>query len=278
MFFDVGGSRVHALTGGAAFDPSLPSVVFLHGAGMDATIWSLQTRWFAHHGFSVLALDFAGHGRSEGAPLSTIEAMADWVSAALLAVAAPPTAVVGHSMGSLVALALAANHPERVSRLALMGTALEMKVGPDLQASADAGSAEAIDMVNLWGHGSRAELGHAETPGVWMTGCGQRLLERANPGVLASGLRACAEFKAGPIAAKVGLPTLILQGSRDMMTPLKAARALAAALSDAKLKVFPDAGHMIMIENGGAILAALASDFGHEAAKPTATQPVGAPP
>ena len=278
MFFNLAGNRVHALTGGQPFDPNLPAVVFLHGAGMDATVWALQTRWFAHHGFAVLALDLAGHGRSDGTPLPTIEAMADWVSAALLAVAAPPAAVVGHSMGSLVALALAAKHPKRVLQLALIGTALEMKVGPDLQTAADAGSADAVDMVNLWGHGTRAGFGHAETPGVWMIAGGQRLLERAHPGSLATDLKACADFDAASITEMVRVPTLILQGAKDMMTPPKGARALSSALSCSTLKIYPGAGHMLMVEEGGSVLTDLAAEFSPGTNKTSATHPVGAPP
>ncbi len=260
MFVDVDGARVHALTGGPVFDASLPTVVFLHGAGMDATVWALQTRWFAHHGFAVLALDFPGHGRSESAALPTIEAMADWVARVLTAVGASPATIVGHSMGSLVALALAARQSERVNRLALVGTAQRMKVGPDLLAAAKADSPDAFAMVNLWGHGARAGLGQAETPGLWMAGGGQRLLERSQPGVLAVDLVACNDFVSDDTAVgNVRQPVLILQGARDMMTPLKGAKALASALPDPTLIPYAEAGHMLMVEEGARVLADLSA-------------------
>lgn len=261
MFLDVDGARVHALTGGPDFDPSKPAVVFLHGAGMDGSVWSLQTRWFAHHGHAVLAPDLPGHGRSTGAALPTIERMADWLADVLREAGASSATLVGHSMGSLVALAAAARHPALVARLALIGTAFEMKVGPDLLAAAEADSDDAFAMVNLWGHGTRAGMGGCETPGVWMTGAGQRLLERSRPGVLSSDLKACNAFDAAPLVPEISQPVLVLQGTRDMMTPLKSARALAAALPNAKLRSFEGAGHMLMVEEGGAVLSALAAEW-----------------
>src|ERR1700676_2624985 len=104
MKITASGRDVFASSGGQQFDPAQPTVVFLHGAGMDHTVWALQTRWFAHHGRNVLALDLPGHGRSAGPGLRGIEAMADLVGAAVAAVGASRVALVGHSMGALVAL------------------------------------------------------------------------------------------------------------------------------------------------------------------------------
>ena len=107
MEFEVAGRRAFAATGGRAFDPSLPAVAFVHGAGMDHSVWALQTRWFAWHGHAVLAADLPGHGRSEGPPLGTVEEMADWLLALVAGSGAGRAALVGHSMGALAALAAA---------------------------------------------------------------------------------------------------------------------------------------------------------------------------
>ena len=74
MEFTVEDRAVYAATGGRPFDDKLPTVVFVHGAGLDHTVWALQTRYFAHHGRGVLALDLPGHGRSEGPLLDSIQA------------------------------------------------------------------------------------------------------------------------------------------------------------------------------------------------------------
>src|SRR3954453_22718490 len=159
MQLSVNGMDTNVATGGKEFDASLPTVVFLHGAGFDHTSWALHSRWFAHHGYGVLAPDLPGHGRSSGAPLSTIAEMADWTAALLEAAGATKARLVGHSMGSLIALETAARHPAKVSWLGLIGTAATMTVGPDLLNAAEANDHSAVDMVSIWGLGFKAELG-----------------------------------------------------------------------------------------------------------------------
>src|SRR5712672_1287214 len=131
MELTVDGRKVHAATGGRAFDPAKPVVVFLHGAGCDHTVWQLPARWFAWHGHSVLAADLPGHGRSEGPPLASIADMGRWVGALLDAAGVKQAAVVGHSMGAAIALEAAAAMPERVTRVGLVGTAAAVPVHRD---------------------------------------------------------------------------------------------------------------------------------------------------
>src|SRR5260370_41402023 len=126
MQLSVNGTDIFVATGGREFDSSQPTIVLLHGAGFDHTTWALHSRWFAHHGFGVLAPDLPDHGRSSGAPLPAIADMADWTAALLGAAGAPTAKLVGHSMGSLIALEPAARHPAKVAALGLMGTAATM--------------------------------------------------------------------------------------------------------------------------------------------------------
>src|SRR5580700_8858427 len=144
MQLSVNGIETFVATGGREFDSSLPTVVLLHGAGFDHTAWALHSRWFAHHGYGVLAPDLPGHGRSSGAPLSTIAEMADWTASLLDAAGVATARLIGHSMGSLVALETAARHPARVSALSLIGTAAIMTVGPDLLGAAEANDHSAV--------------------------------------------------------------------------------------------------------------------------------------
>ena len=183
MRLDVDGSEIFVGTGGRDFDPALPAVVFLHGAGMDHTVWALLARAFAHHGFAVLAPDLPGHGHSAGEALSSIAALADWTAALIDAAGVGAARLVGHSMGSLVALETAARHPEKVTALALISTAAPMRVSDDLLNAAKANDHAAVDMISLWGNGYHATLGGSLAPGLWMLGETERLLERAHPGV-----------------------------------------------------------------------------------------------
>src|ERR1700748_854197 len=258
MQFTVNGSGVFVATGGKAFDASLPTVVFLHGAGMDHTAWAQHDRWFAHHGYNVLAPDLPGHGRSSGALLPSIGEMADWIAALLDSSGAKQAKLIGHSMGSLVALETAARHPAKVSALVLVGTSSAMTVGPDLLKAAEANDHAAIDMVSIWGLGQAAGLGGSLAPGMWMHGGAQRLLERCRDGVLFNDLAACNAYQnAVAAAATIKVPATMVLGERAMVRPAKAGRALAAAIPDARTVVLRGAGHMMMAERPDELLAAI---------------------
>jgi pimeloyl-ACP methyl ester carboxylesterase len=258
MQLSVKGIDTFVATGGREFDQSPPTIVLLHGAGFDHTIWALHSRWFAHHGFGVLAPDLPGHGRSSGTPLATIADMADWTAALLDAAGAARAKLVGHSMGSLIALETAARHPTKVSALSLIGTAATMTVGPDLLKAAEANDHAAVDMVSIWGLGFAAELGGSLAPGLWMHSGAERVLEQCKPGVLFSDLSACNSYQnALAAAAQVKVPATFILGERDMMTPARAGKTLAAALPNSRTVVLPGAGHMMMAERPDELLAAL---------------------
>src|SRR5258705_12820811 len=167
MQLSVNGKDSVVATGGREFDKSQPAVVLLHGAGFDHSTWALHSRWFAHHGFGVLAPDLPGHGRSSGAPLPTIAEMADWTAALLDAAGAAKAKLVGHSMGSLIALETAARHPAKVSALGLIATSPAMTVGPDLLKAAEANDQSAIDIVSIGGLGFQAKRSGAPAAGLW---------------------------------------------------------------------------------------------------------------
>jgi len=258
MRLSVEGNEVFVGTGGRDFDAAFPAMVFLHGAGMDHSVWALLARAFAYHGHSVLAPDLPGHGRSGGAPLTSIAALADWTAVLIEAAGVRQARLVGHSMGSLIALETASRHPEKVSGLALIATAAPMRVSDDLLNAAKANDRAAIDMIDLWGHGYRATLGGCQIPGLWMLGDAERLLERSGPGVIFADLSACNDYAdALAAAAKVSAPATVVLGSRDMMTPAKSGKGIAAAIANCRLTVLDGAGHMLMSERPDDVLAAL---------------------
>ena len=260
MFIQVKGKRAFYSDGNGAFAKAQPSVAFLHGAGMDHSVWTLPARYFARHGYNVLAFDLPGHGRSEGPPLASIDAMADWVKAALSGMGVGKAALVGHSMGSLVALSCAARHGALVRALALLGTSVPMPVTDALLDAAKAGQHDAIDMANTWSHSSRGQMGGNENPGLSMMMSGQRLLERAGGRVFHADLNACNNFADGEaLAAQVQAPTLVIVGKQDRMTaPVKALK-LAALIKGARTVQLTPCGHAILSEQPNATLDALAT-------------------
>lgn len=256
MIVTIGGQSVFVATGGADFDPARPVLVLIHGAGMDHCAWAHQSRALAQGGFAVLAPDLPGHGRSGGAPLTTVAALADWVAALLDAVGVARAQIVGHSLGGLVALEFAARHGDRCDRLVVLGGAAALPVHADLLNAARDNVGAAIDMIVGWGFAR--PLAPSPVPGLSLTALARALLGRAAPGVLHADLAACATYGDGErAAASIGVPTVLIHGGADRMAGLKTAQALAAQVAGARLEVIGNAGHMVQMEAPGAVLAAL---------------------
>jgi pimeloyl-ACP methyl ester carboxylesterase len=258
MDLQVAKKTTYAYTGGKTFDPKLPTAVFIHGAPLDHSIWGLQSRYFAHHGCGVLAPDLPGHGRSGGAPLARVEDMADWTLTLLDAAGVKSAALIGHSMGSLAALECAARFPQRVSRVALLGTAFPMRVSPELIEAAKNDEPAAQDMINIWSHSAHAHYPGNPGPGFWVMGEHLRLMRRQKPGVLYADFAACNNYTTGLERAKqVKCPVLFLLGNRDSMTPPRNAQDLVNAISAAKVVTIDGSGHSLMAEKPDEVLDAL---------------------
>jgi pimeloyl-ACP methyl ester carboxylesterase len=258
MKLEMEGRAVFATTGGVEFDAARPALIFLHGAGFDRTVWRLQTRWFAHHGRSVLAVDFPAHGWSEGEPLTSVSAMAAWTAALIGAAGLASAALVGHSMGALVALETAARFPDKVRALGLCGVAAEMPVHPEMLASAKANTPKVQELMTFWGMGNALHKGGMVTPGLWLRRESLAVLAGNRPGVIYNDLAACDAYKeALTHAPQIECPTVLVLGDGDLMTPAAKARPLAAAIAGARTVVVPGSGHFMMVERPDETLAAL---------------------
>jgi len=271
MKLDVNGphgrQQAYAYTGGKPFDPALPCVAFIHGAMHDHSGWTLLARWCAHHGFGALAVDQPGHGRSAGPPLPSVEALADWTLALMSAAGVQqPATLVGHSMGTLIALEAAARAPERVARLVLLGTAYPMKVSEALLNTAREAPLQAIDMVNALSISTLASKPSYPGPGMWLHGSNRALMRNQQAlsdelNLFEHDFRLCDAYRGGEQAmARVQCPTTLITGARDQMTPPKATKELATALK-ARFVTVPT-GHHLMAEAPDAVLAGLRGALG----------------
>lgn len=260
----VQGREASVYTGGKAFDATLPCVAFVHGALHDHSGWTLLARWCAHHGYGALAVDLPGHGGSAGPPLADVPAHADWLLALLDAVGVRKAALVGHSMGALIALEAAARAPERASALVMLGAAYPMKVSDALMNTARERPLAAIDMVNAFSISSSAAKPSHPGPGNWLHGSNRALMRRNQAAgerrdginLFAHDFAVCDRYGAGmEAAAKVTCPATLVLGAQDQMTPPKAAAAIATAL---KARVVTLAsGHHLLAEAPDGVLAAL---------------------
>jgi pimeloyl-ACP methyl ester carboxylesterase len=250
----VNGVEAHAATGGKEFDKCLPTVLFLHGSGLDHRGWALQTRWFAYNGFGVLAPDFPGHSLSKGEPCTTIEESAKWLVDFLAAAGVEQAHIVGHSQGFLSALELARLKPSALKSLTGIGTAAAIPVNPMLIDTAKKSPEKAAGMMSQWGFGNQAHMGISAIPGMQPIAIGRQIMGN-NP--LAADLQSCADYTAGDDAVTlIKAPSAMILAGQDKMTPIKAGLRIAKDL-DAQLTVLKDYGHMLPIEAPKQVLMAL---------------------
>lgn len=258
MELDVEGARIFLADQGKGFDPTRPTTLFVHGAGMDSSVWPLQARHFAYRGHNALAVDLPGHGRSGGRLLRSVSALASWLWRLIKAMDLPKVTLVGHSMGALVCLETAAAHRRKVTGLALLGAAPRMPVHPDLLAASSRKRPLAPELICDWGFGPAGRFGGHKAPGSWMLGHALRLLVESAGPRLKVDLSACNEYDHGlAAAARLRCPTLVIAGELDRMTPARQGARLAEAIPGGEFVSIPECGHMMMVERPDATLDAL---------------------
>ncbi len=232
-------------TGGCAFDAKKPTVVFIHGSGLDHRSWALQSRWFAFHGFSVFAPDFPGHSLSDGKPLKSIEDMGKWLVSALKIAGCESIHLVGHSQGFLVALETASSLKAKLKTLTAVASALSIPVNESLVETAKKSPGDGADMLLKWGFGSHSQSGISAVPGMQPIGIGRQIMS-SNP--LAVDLVACTQYKNGTECAKnIQIPSNVIIATEDKNTPYRFGMELADILN-AETTCINNAGHMLPIE------------------------------
>ena len=266
MQLQVNGQTTYCYTGGKPFDTAKPTVVFIHGVLNDHSVWILQSRYLANHGWNVLAVDLPGHCRSQGEAPSTVREGADFVAALLDAAGVAKAALVGHSLGSLIALEAAAGLKERVTNLVLVGTAYPMKVSATLLDASLHEPMKALHMINVFSRNTLAAPPSALGPGTWVFGAGMALGRRvlaSNPRVnlFHRGFKACDSYADGEAAiAAITCPVLFVVGAQDQMTPPRAAQSLIGRAKESgksvKVTSLP-VGHHQMWETPDATLFAI---------------------
>ncbi len=258
MYVTVKDTKIFAAAGGKDYNPDQPTILFLHGAAMDHTAWALQSRYMAHHGYNVYALDLVGHGKSGGEIPASIDELADSVIQFMDALDLETVSLVGHSMGALTALSAAGRYPQRISRLVMIGIAYPMMVGEAFLEKARENDPAAYQMMIDWSHARPSHKGASEVPGLWMIGNALRVVENSGDDTLFKGLSICAGYDGGLAAAEtLKAPALFILGDKDMMTMPRAAQKLIAALTDQKTVLLKDCGHMQMIEKAADVRSAL---------------------
>jgi len=259
MKFKVNGKEVFASTGGRPFDKKKPLIIFVHGSGLSHITWVLQTRYFAFHGYSVLAIDLPGHGDSKGPSIKSIEEQGKWVADVIDAVAMKEASLVGHSQGCLITLECASQFPNKVRSLALMGGAGAIPMNPELLELAEKGDPKAVDLMMDWAHGPAGHFGGHAVPGLHHINIGGTIVINGSvKDALGVDFRACDNYKNGFEAAKkIKCPTINILGDKDRMCPVKEGKKLADSIMSSEIAIIENCGHMILLEEADKALGIL---------------------
>ena len=230
----------------------MSTVVLVHGAAMDGSVWRYQADALTRAGFTPIAVDLPGHGGSEGEPSASAKGYAGWLLA-YLSLLGEPVHLVGHSMGALGVLEAAAARPDHVRSVTLVGVSDRMAVNPDLLAGAAEGDLSMFATMGSWMH-ARDPIGDPE----WTVDDTVAILQRARPGVAHADLTACNTHPgAALVAARISVPILLILGEQDLMTKPSAAEPIAAAAEDATTVTVKGAGHLLPVERPEVVNTAL---------------------
>jgi pimeloyl-ACP methyl ester carboxylesterase len=263
----IDGTDIFVGNGGVEWREGQRTLVLQHGAGMNRTIWVLLARYFARHGFNVVAADLPGHGASGGDALQSIEEQAAhlWLLLEALqqshGLSLNSVVLGGHSMGALVVAEAAAQQSQRIGDLIMFGAGYPMAVAQPLLDAAQANDQAAVDMIAIYSHSFASQLGHNAVAGISVQNSAMALLEQCLPGVLYTDLQACNSYQgmeavAGSLAGNPAVNCTVLSGDGDRMTPMKSANAVVE-LTNAHHIVLHDCGHMMMSEQPEQTLQAL---------------------
>lgn len=234
-----------------------PPVILIHGAGGNQLYWPPEVRRLTGlvancaTTYRIYALDLPGHGKSSGVGLQSINDYVRSVVNFMDAVGLWRAVIVGHSMGGAIAQTLALDHAERVAGLGLIGTGARLRVAQILlDNTANAATFSlAVQMINEWAFGPQADP--------HLKAVAARRMAETRPAVLHGDLLACDAFDIMDRLSEIRVPTLVLCGTEDKLTPLTYSKTLASQIPGAALQTVDGAGHMVMLEEPRRVAGAL---------------------
>jgi pimeloyl-ACP methyl ester carboxylesterase len=240
---DVNGKQISYWLGRGGLGKEKEVVLFIHGAGGGQFTWSYQKGFFEKQ-FSPIVLELPGHGDSGGEGEDEIGKYAEHIHSLLNELGLQKVFLVGHSMGGAITQTIALTHPEMVKGIVLVGTGAKLKVFPMILNGIKANFKETIPQIIRFAYSRKTPLELIER--------GVNDMLRCRPEVLYGDFLACDRFNFIDQIEKIDLPTLILCGDEDQLTPVKYSQFLHQTIKGSKLEILPDAGHMVMMESPGA--------------------------
>lgn len=233
------GKQISYWAGRRALLEERETIVFIHGAGGGQYTWSYQKGFFEKK-FNPIIIELPGHGESEGEGEEEIGRYAEHVYAFLKAIGLPKVFLVGHSMGGAIVETLALTHPEMIKGIVLVGTGARLKVVPMILNGIKDNFEETVRKINQFAHSRKTPSDFIEK--------GVSCMLKCRPEILYGDFLACDRFDFMNEVEKINLPTLILCGEDDQLTPVKYSQFLHSRIKGSKMEVLPNSGHMVMME------------------------------
>ncbi len=243
MDFLINKNKVFSMDTGENFDKKKESIILLHGSGQSHIVWSLTAQYLADFNYNVFAIDFPGHGNSEGESLKSIEDMANWLNILIKTIGMKKVILVGHSQGCLVALEYANKYTANVQKIIFIAGSYEIPVNKSLIDLALSGNMESINLMMKWSYGSSKQF-IGGNPLQKILNSSREIKE-----VLAVDLIACNNYKNGVNAIKkIECSTLFIFGELDKMIRVDKGKEFSNLIKNSKTHIIENCGHMIILE------------------------------
>ena len=216
-------------------------IIFIHGSGGNASIWQKIMDIISQKGWGSMAVSLPGHGPSAGEGMASIPEYSEFVNDFIIKKGYENIFLAGHSLGGGIVLDFALKYPEKLKGIILIGTGARLRVHP-----------QALEMFRQMAEGEIEPKfepwAFAENTPAHILAEGEKEWMVTNPRVRYMDLKACDQFDLMEEVEKIHLPTLIVVGTKDRLTPVKYAEYLHKKIRGAKLAIIPEAGHMLMLE------------------------------
>jgi len=248
---EIDGRRIACWVNNGSFLPDRKTLVFIHGSGDDHTKWIRQYTPFKN-GFNIVALDLPGHGRSEGPGEQEVAAYVKWVKKILDGLKIFNPVLIGHSLGAAICLSFVIRYDTAAAAVVPVAVGVKMPVNPMILEGLLQDPASVIGMV--------AKFSVAKQNREKFSGLIAESLSRVNPEIIHGDFSACNSLNITEAVARIRIPTLVICGAEDKMTPPSLSQFIRDRIPGARLTLIEGAGHFVMMENPEAFNAALA-DF-----------------
>ena len=233
------GKQIGYVTGSGVMRAGLSTLVFVHGSGGDHLLWNYQRQFF-EGSFNVVAVDLPGHGEAGGDGEDSIGAYAGHLLNLVRALAGDVYCLFGHSLGGAIIQEFTLLYPQYVEALVLVGTGARLRVLPEILEGIQERFEETVRSICDYAFSKKTPRDMIEK--------GIESMLQARPAVLYGDFAACNRFDIMDRVENIRVPTIVVCGGDDVMTPPKYAHFLVEKIEGARVEIIDGAGHMVMIE------------------------------